>query len=140
VACALCRTPNEASNRFCKGCGQSLIAPTNASSLAAEPTAVNGAPGGSFDGERRQVTVIFCDIVDSTRRAADIGPEAMHLLLNDFFKLGLAEVHHYEGVVNNFLGDGFMALFGAPHAHEDHARQAVLAAISVQSTPNPAIF
>jgi class 3 adenylate cyclase/tetratricopeptide (TPR) repeat protein len=79
------------------------------------------------------VTVLFCDIVDSTRRAADIGPEAMHLLLSDFFNLGLAEVHRYEGVINNFLGDGFMALFGAPHAHEDHARQAVLAALALQS-------
>ena len=52
----------------------------------------------------------------------------MHALLNRFFELALAEVHRYEGTINQFLGDGFMALFGAPLAHEDHARRAVLAA------------
>jgi class 3 adenylate cyclase len=143
VACGLCRALNAASNRFCKSCGQSLIAPASLDFLASETVSADGegptdASGHQFSGrssesERRQVTVLFCDIVDSTRRAADIGPEAMHLLLNDFFKLGLAEVHRYEGVINNFLGDGFMALFGAPHAHEDHARQAVLAALAMQS-------
>ena len=56
----------------------------------------------------------------------------MHLLLNRFFELALGEVHRYEGTINQFLGDGFMALFGAPIAHEDHARRAVLAALGVQ--------
>ena len=54
----------------------------------------------------------------------------MHALLNGFFETALAEVHRYEGTVNQFLGDGFMALFGAPLAHEDHARRAVLAALA----------
>ena len=53
----------------------------------------------------------------------------MHALLNRFFELALSEVHRYEGTINQFLGDGFMALFGAPVAHEDHARRAVLAAL-----------
>jgi len=56
----------------------------------------------------------------------------MHLLINRFFELALGEVHRYEGTVNQFLGDGFMALFGAPIAHEDHARRAVLAALGLQ--------
>ena len=56
----------------------------------------------------------------------------MHALLNDFFRLALAEVHRYEGTINQFLGDGFMALFGAPIAHEDDARRAVLAALAIQ--------
>jgi class 3 adenylate cyclase len=56
----------------------------------------------------------------------------MHILLNRFFDLALAEVHRYEGTINQFLGDGFMALFGAPIAHEDHARRAVLAAWALQ--------
>ena len=116
VACGLCRTLNEAGNRFCKSCGQSLIAPASLDFLDSETVSANGQgsadagglqfSGPSSEGERRQVTVLFCDIVHSTRRAADIGPEAMHLLLNDFFKLGLAEVRRYEGVINNFLGDG----------------------------------
>jgi class 3 adenylate cyclase len=56
----------------------------------------------------------------------------MHSLLNRFFDLALDEVHRYEGTINQFLGDGFMALFGAPIAHEDHARRAVLAAVSLR--------
>jgi class 3 adenylate cyclase len=64
--------------------------------------------------------------------AERIGPEAMHTLLNRFFELALDGVHRYEGTINQFLGDGFMALFGAPIAHEDHARRAVLAAVTLQ--------
>jgi class 3 adenylate cyclase/tetratricopeptide (TPR) repeat protein len=64
--------------------------------------------------------------------AERIGAEAMHTLLNRFFDLALSEVHRYEGTINQFLGDGFMALFGAPIAHEDHARRAVLAALGLQ--------
>ena len=82
----------------------------------------------ALSGERKQVTVLFCDIVDSTALAERLGPETMHTLLDAFFKRSLAEVHRYEGTLNQFLGDGFMALFGAPLAHEDHARRAVLAA------------
>jgi class 3 adenylate cyclase len=83
-------------------------------------------------GERKQVTVLFCDLPNSTPLAERLGPEAMHTLLNRFFELALGEVHRYEGTINQFLGDGFMALFGAPIAHEEHARRAVLAAVGLQ--------
>jgi len=82
----------------------------------------------ALEGERKLVTVMFCDIANSTPLAASVGAEAMHALLNRFFELALGEVHRYEGTINQFLGDGFMALFGAPVAHEDHARRALLAA------------
>ncbi len=88
----------------------------------------------ALEGERKQVTVLFCDLANSTPIAERIGPEAMHTLLNRFFELALNEVHRYEGTINQFLGDGFMALFGAPLAHEDHARRAVLAALALQRT------
>ena len=86
----------------------------------------------AIEGERKQVSVLFCDLVESTALAARLGPEAMHALLNRFFELALDEVHRYEGTINQFLGDGFMALFGAPLAHEDHARRAALAAIGIR--------
>src|SRR3989449_4189196 len=86
----------------------------------------------ALTGERKQVTVLFCDLANSTALAERLGPEAMHTVLNRFFELALAEVHRYEGTINQFLGDGFMALFGAPLAHEDHARRAVLAALGLQ--------
>jgi class 3 adenylate cyclase len=75
---------------------------------------------------------MFCDIANSTPLAARVGAESMHGLLNRFFELALAEVHRYEGTINQFLGDGFMALFGAPIAHEDHARRALLAATAIR--------
>jgi class 3 adenylate cyclase len=83
-----------------------------------------------LEGERKQVTVLFCDIANSTALAERIGAEAMHSLLNKFFELALGELHRYECTINQFGGDGFMAL--APVAHEDHARRAVLAALGIQ--------
>jgi len=86
---------------------------------------------GAIEGERKQVSVLFCDIVRSSALAAQLGPEEFHLVIDRFFRAALAEVHRYEGTVNQFLGDGFMALFGAPIAHEDHARRAVLTALGI---------
>jgi class 3 adenylate cyclase/tetratricopeptide (TPR) repeat protein len=88
----------------------------------------------ALEGERKQVTVLFCDLQNSTPLAETIGPENMHALLNRFFEIALSEVHRYEGTINQFLGDGFMALFGAPISHEDHARRGVLSALSLQRT------
>ncbi len=86
----------------------------------------------SLEGEHKSVTVLFCDIADSMSLADRLGPEAMFGLLNRFFEVALAEVHHYEGTINQFLGDGFMAIFGAPLALERHERQAVFAAIGIR--------
>jgi class 3 adenylate cyclase len=88
----------------------------------------------ALEGERKQVTVLFCDLATSTAIAEKVGAENMHTLLNRFFELALNEVHRYEGTINQFLGDGFMALFGAPISHEDHARRGVLSALSLQRT------
>jgi hypothetical protein len=88
----------------------------------------------ALEGERKQVTVLFCDLANSTAIAERIGPENMHTLLNRFFELALDEVHRYEGTINQFLGDGFMGLFGAPLSLEDHARRAVLSALALQRT------
>lgn len=88
--------------------------------------------GSSMTGERKLVTVLFCDIVGSTELAERIGPETMHRMLSAFFEVALMEVHRYEGTINQFLGDGFMALFGAPLANEDHARRAALTALDLR--------
>ena len=85
----------------------------------------------AIEGERKHVSVLFCDIVRSSTLATELGPEEFHLVIDRFFRVALAEVHRYEGTINQFLGDGFMALFGAPIAHEDHARRAVLAALGI---------
>jgi hypothetical protein len=64
----------------------------------------------ALEGERKQVTVLFCDLANSTPIAERLGPEHMHALLQRFFALALEAVHRYEGTINQFLGDGFMAL------------------------------
>jgi len=80
----------------------------------------------------KQVTVLFCDIVNSTTLTERLGPEAMRDLVSSFLEASLAEVHRYGGTAPQFTGDGFMALFGAPLAHEDHVQRALLAALAIQ--------
>jgi class 3 adenylate cyclase/tetratricopeptide (TPR) repeat protein len=83
-------------------------------------------------GERKQVTVLFTDVSGFTAMSERIDPEEVHGLMDQAFERMLTEIHRYEGTVNQFLGDGLMALFGAPVAHEDHARRAALAALGMQ--------
>jgi class 3 adenylate cyclase len=86
----------------------------------------------ALEGERKQVTVLFADVSGFTAISARLDPEEVHQLINRAFALILGEVHRYEGTINQFLGDGVMALFGAPIAHEDHAQRAVHAALGMQ--------
>jgi class 3 adenylate cyclase/tetratricopeptide (TPR) repeat protein len=118
--------------RFCPECGwAAAAAPVPAGYTPRHIREQILAVRGALEGERKQVSVLFCDIVRSSALAAELGPEDFHLAIDRFFGVGLAEVHRYEGTINQFLGDGFMALFGAPIAHEDHARRAVLAALGI---------
>ena len=142
LACAVCCFANEPEEKFCGGCGTPIAA------ASSSPESKFSSPNlytpkylaekilqskTALEGERKQVTTLFCDIANSTVLANRLGPEDMHELLNRFFELALSEVHRYEGTINQFLGDGFMALFGAPLAHEDHARRAALAALDIQN-------
>lgn len=142
-ACPNCGKENPPDFKFCGECGTALAAsPSPPPAPTKPPAAQSYTPPHlaeqvfrsrlAVEGERKQVTVLFCDLVGSTAMADRLGPETMHALLNRFFELALAEVHRYEGTINQFLGDGFMALFGAPITHEDHARRAVLAALGLQ--------
>src|SRR3954453_23588135 len=151
AVCPQCATENPPGFKFCGECGAALggarakgpipPAPAPEASRPTPPSQSYTPPHlatqvlqskSALEGERKQVTVVFCDLVGSTALAERLGPETMHLLLNRFFELALSEVHRYEGTINQFLGDGFMALFGAPIAHEDHARRAALAALGLQ--------
>src|ERR1043166_8350345 len=88
---------------------------------------------GAMEGERKRVTVLFADIKGSTKLAEQAGPETWHSILDRFFSILSAAVHRYEGTVNQYTGDGIMALFGAPIAHEDHAQRACLAGLAMQA-------
>ena len=86
-----------------------------------------------LEGERKQVTVLFADLKGSTELIADLDPEAARQLLDPTLHHMMEAVHRYEGTVNQVLGDGIMALFGAPLAHEDHALRACYAALAMQA-------
>src|SRR5438309_9379440 len=143
--CPNCQTPNVTAARFCKRCGQALTG----SAPAAPPKPAEFAAPRSYtpkhlaekilvsrsalEGERKQVTVLFVDVSGFTSLSERLDPEDVHRLMTRAFESMLAEVHRYEGTVNQFLGDGIMALFGAPIAHEDHAQRAVRAALGIRT-------
>src|SRR5262245_20410324 len=86
----------------------------------------------ALEGERKQVTVVFADLKGSMELLADRDPEEARQLLDPVLEHMMAAVHRYEGTVNQVMGDGIMALFGAPIAHEDHAVRACYAALRMQ--------
>src|SRR5437016_900902 len=87
----------------------------------------------AMEGERKQVTVLFADLKGSTELIRDLDPEAAQKLLDPALQRMMDAVHRFEGTVNQVLGDGIMALFGAPIAHEGHALRACYAALAMQA-------
>ena len=83
----------------------------------------------ALEGERKQVTVLFADVKGSMELAEQVDPEEWHRILDRFFAILADGIHRFEGTVNQYTGDGIMALFGAPIAHEDHAQRACYAAL-----------
>ena len=83
----------------------------------------------ALEGERKQVTVLFADVKGSMELAEQVDPEEWHTILDRFFAILAEGVHRFEGTVNQYTGDGIMALFGAPISHEDHAQRACYAAL-----------
>jgi class 3 adenylate cyclase/tetratricopeptide (TPR) repeat protein len=88
----------------------------------------------ALEGERKQVTVLFADVKGSTGLLADLDPEDAQKLLDPVLAYMIESVHRYEGTVNNVMGDGIMAIFGAPLAHEDHAVRACYAALGMHQS------
>jgi class 3 adenylate cyclase/tetratricopeptide (TPR) repeat protein len=91
----------------------------------------------AIEGERKQVTVMFTDVSSFTAMSERLDPEEVHAIMDRAFEVILDAVHEYEGTINQFLGDGVMALFGAPIAHEDHAGRALRAALAIQQKLEP---
>jgi class 3 adenylate cyclase/tetratricopeptide (TPR) repeat protein len=135
VNCGSCGHRNPAGARFCNNCG----APLSASGLSPEPRSYTPrhlvekilASRSALRGERKLVTVLFADVVRSMELAERVDPEEWHRLLDRLFRILSDGVHRYEGTINQYTGDGIMALFGAPIAHEDHAQRACAAALDM---------
>ena len=135
--CAQCGSALPAGAKFCLECGQSVSAPPGRSPSPQAYTPKHLAEKilsskSALEGERKLVTVLFVDVSGFTALAERLDPEDVHQLMDRAFEVMLAEVHRYEGTVNQFLGDGLMALFGAPVAHEDHPVRALHAALGIQ--------
>jgi predicted ATPase/class 3 adenylate cyclase len=135
VSCTSCGHENPAGARFCNACGARLAAPaTLPAPRSYTPRHLVEkilASKSALEGERKPVTVLFADVARSMELAERVDPEEWHRLLDRLFRILAAGVHRYEGTINQYTGDGIMALFGAPIAHEDHAQRACAAALDM---------
>jgi class 3 adenylate cyclase/tetratricopeptide (TPR) repeat protein len=144
MRCAVCGRDNPPLSRFCLECGGRLEVAAQLADQPVRPTPSpqSYTPGhlaeriltsrGALEGERKQVTVLFADLKGSLELLADRDPEEARRLLDPVLERMMEAVHRYEGTVNQVMGDGIMALFGAPLAHEDHAVRACYAALRMQ--------
>ena len=144
AVCSHCGAPIRRGANFCRMCGQTINqAATIATPRVSEAPAPDSyvpkhlaekilASRQSLEGERKQVTVLFADIRGSTALLERLDPEEAQKLIDPVLHVMMDAAHRYEGTVNQVLGDGIMALFGAPLAHEDHALRACYSALAMQ--------
>jgi len=133
MACARCGARLAPAARFCVECGAPVAGTLHAPATRAQtPRHLADKilkSRTTLEGERKQVTVLFADVKESMSLAEGVDPETWFRILDGFFAILSEGVHRYEGAVNQFTGDGIMALFGAPIAHEDHAQRACFTAL-----------
>ena len=140
--CLACGFANEPTERFCGGCGASLTPSAPLEPRFGPPQTYTPKhlaarildSRAALEGERKLVTVLFADLQSSMELLADRDPEEARRVLDPVLQLMMAAVHRYEGTVNQVMGDGIMALFGAPLAHEDHATRGCYAALQMQES------
>jgi class 3 adenylate cyclase/tetratricopeptide (TPR) repeat protein len=138
LLCSECGARNLPSQKFCGECGARLTAQTPGRPPSPESYTPKHlaerilTSKAALEGERKQVTVLFADLKGSMELLADRDPEEARKILDPVLERMMEAVHRYEGTVNQVMGDGIMALFGAPLAHEDHAVRACYAALRMQ--------
>ncbi len=142
--CASCGSNLPPAAKFCGECGAPAagvaLAQPGTSAPPRDPRAYTPKhladkilqSKSALEGERKQVTVLFADVKGSLELAEQLDPEEWHRILERFFQILTEGVHRFEGTVNQYTGDGIMALFGAPIAHEDHAQRACYAALHLR--------
>lgn len=142
IKCQSCGKENPLNHKFCCECGHKF----NDVVKEAKPLQLDKpqsyipkhladkilATRSSIEGERKLITVLFADVKGSTSIGETLDPEELRSIIEKSFKISMIEIHRFEGTINQFLGDGFMALFGAPIAHEDHAIRAIHSAVAIQ--------
>jgi class 3 adenylate cyclase len=142
AACPSCGAANPPTQKFCGECGTRLVQEPASPRLAAAPVSYTPrhlaekilTSCSALEGERKLVTVLFADLKGSMKLLADRDPEDARKILDPVLERMMDAVHRYEGTVNQVMGDGIMALFGAPLAHEDHAVRACFASLRMQES------
>jgi len=144
IKCSACGKTSPPGSNFCMKCGHDLGKPAPTVDYSRPQTytpkfladkILTGRQ--SLEGERKLVTVLFADVANYTAMSEKLDPEEVHQIMDGCFKILMDEVHKYEGTVDKFTGDGMIALFGAPVAHEDHAQRACYAALGIQKALEP---
>ena len=128
--CPSCDVVWPAMFRFCPECG--AAAPGTPDATAGHVAGRIGGSQEALEGERKDVTVLFVDVQGSMDLAVGMSAEAWSEIMQGFFRVLAEGVERFGGVVDKFTGDGIMALFGAPVAHEDHAQRACYAALHLR--------
>ena len=142
--CTECNSSNSPQFTFCGECGHNLTLPSAPKELSFDEKIAKlqkYLPKGitekilsqrdKIEGERKQVTVMFCDMEGFTPLSEKLGPETMYALMDQVYEILIHKVHDYEGTVNELTGDGIMALFGAPIALEDAPQRALRSAMAI---------
>ncbi len=136
-ACTSCGTSLRPAAKFCDECAHPAGAAVTSDAPERSPRDYTPKhladkilqSKSALEGERKQVTVLFADVKGSMELAEAVDPEEWHRILDRFFQILADGVHRFEGTVNQYTGDGVMAIFGAPIAHENHAQRACYAAL-----------
>jgi class 3 adenylate cyclase/tetratricopeptide (TPR) repeat protein len=141
MLCPGCGASIPPGKKFCGECGHQLRKPAEIPAIDySEPQSYTPkfladkilTNRSTLEGERKLVTVLFADVANYTSMSEKLDPEEVHQIMDGCFKILMDEIHRYEGTINQFTGDGVMALFGAPVAHEDHAQRACHASLAIQ--------
>lgn len=143
IPCPRCGARSLPTAKFCDACGQALAEKAKGQAIdygnpsSYMPSSLADmilTARAAIEGERKLVSVLFVDVANYTSISEHLDPEEIHHIMDKCFKLAMDEIHKYEGTITQFTGDGLMALFGAPIAHEDHAQRAGYAALGIRKS------
>ena len=146
MKCSKCQHENPEDANFCMECGQNFQKPVKTTPIdfnkphSYTPKFLADkilTSRSAMEGERKRVTVLFTDVAGFTSMSEKLDPEEVHQIMDGCFKVLMDEIHNYQGTINQFTGDGVMALFGAPVAIENHAQNACQAALAIQNAIKP---
>ena len=141
LMCPSCGEKYDSESLFCDKCGHDLRKAQDLTTIDySKPQSYTPkhladkilTTRSSLEGERKIVTVLFADVANFTSISEKLDPEEVHQIMDGAFNILMDEIHKFEGTINQFTGDGVMALFGAPVAHENHAQRACHAALAIQ--------